>query len=295
MFYLCPPDVNQLMRLDTLIADSWKMDGGVAFGVVPKSIWNRTGIADENNMIPIVTRLLLIRSNERTILTDAGMGNKRDEKYYRLRFRDPSFSLEKSLAALGLGFEDITDVLFTHLHDDHVGGASVEKDGNCIPAFPNAGFLVSRAQWDWAIHPNKREGASYFRDNLNPLAESGRLRLIENETELIPGLKLRIFNGHTRGQIIPFLQAGCETLVFMGDFIPTTLNIPLAFVPAVDIQPLVSMEEKADFLKEAVENKYILLFEHDAIYECCTLKNTEKGIVPDRVFTFNSLNHYRND
>ncbi|MBK7171763.1 MAG: MBL fold metallo-hydrolase [Bacteroidales bacterium] len=280
------------MELIPLISDLWKMDGGVAFGVVPKSIWNRNNMADENNMMPIVTRCLLVRSNERLILIDAGMGNKRDEKYYKVRFRDPSVSLLKALDEIKVKPEEITDILLTHLHDDHVGGVTqINEKGDLIHVFPNATYYCSFQQWEWAIHPNKRESAAYFKDNLLPMLESGRLQLLNEETELFPGITLRIYNGHTMGQLIPFMQIEGKTYVFMGDFIPTAFNIPMPFVPSVDIQPLLTMDEKAAFMNEAADNKYILIFEHDYYNECCTLMHGEKGIVMDKSFRLNSQNY----
>jgi glyoxylase-like metal-dependent hydrolase (beta-lactamase superfamily II) len=282
--------MEYIKELYTVIADLWRMDGGVAFGVVPKSIWNRNNMADENNMMPIVTRCLLIRTNDRLILVDTGMGNKRDEKYYKVRFRNPEITIEKSLKALGFTPSDITDILFTHLHDDHVGAAiTIDESGQPMPLFPNASYHCSKAQWDWAIQPNKREGASYFKDNLLPLMESGRLHFILDDQQWLPGIHLRIYNGHTMGQVIPFIHYRDKTIVFSGDFIPTSFNLPLPFVPAVDIQPLLTMDEKTSFLAEAVSLDYILLFEHDYFNECCTVRQSEKGIVMDRAFTFESI------
>jgi glyoxylase-like metal-dependent hydrolase (beta-lactamase superfamily II) len=282
--------MGYIKKLYTVIADHWRMDGGVAFGVVPKSIWNRNNMADENNMMPIVTRCLLIRTEDRLILVDTGMGNKRDEKYYKVRFRDPDVTIEKSLKVLGFDPSDITDILFTHLHDDHVGAAiTVNESGQLTPFFPNAAYHCSKAQWDWAIQPNKREGASYFKDNLLPLMESGKLNFIMDDQEWLPGIELRIYNGHTMGQVIPIIHYRDKTIVFSGDFIPTSFNLPLPFVPAVDIQPLLTMEEKTSFLSEAVLSDYILLFEHDYFNECCTVRQSEKGIVMDRAFSFDSI------
>ena len=279
------------MELYPIIADLWKMDGGVSFGVVPKSIWNKNAMADENNMIPIVTRCLLVMTGSRLILIDAGMGDKQDEKYYRLRSRESSVTLIRSLNNAGFKADEITDVFFTHLHDDHVGGATYRNEnGNIGHVFSNATYYCSKSQWEWAIHPNKREGASYFRENLLPLQESNRLVLIDEECEMFPGIRVKLFNGHTMGQLIPFIDCNGHTIVFLGDFIPTTFNIPLPYVPAVDIQPLVTMEEKSAFLKEAVEKKYMLVFEHDYFCECCTVKQNEKLVAVDSMFSLASLN-----
>jgi len=278
------------MQLFPLIADNWKMDGGVAFGVVPKSIWSRFHVADENNCISITTRCLLIVHNHRKILIDVGLGDKQSEKYYGVRFREPNVSILNSLSQLSLTADDITDVLFTHLHDDHVGAATnFDQNGNLICVFPNAKYWVSQSHWDWAMNPNKREGAAFFKDNLIPLMESGRLHLLKQDEQVFEKISLRMYNGHTKGQIIPFIQFGKHTIVYMGDFIPTQYNIPIPFIPSVDIQPLVSLEEKELFLKEAAERKYILFFEHDIQNECCTVVQTAKGVVAERSFKLNEI------
>jgi len=278
------------MKLFPLIADSWKMDGGVAFGVVPRAIWSRFHKPDENNMIDITTRCLLIIHNERKILVDTGLGDKRNEKYYAVRYRQPGISILNSLAQLGYTPDDITDVLFTHLHDDHVGAATrYNEHGISECVFQSAQFWVSELHWDWAMNPNKREGAAFFRDNLLPLLESGRLHLLDAEMQPFEQIMLKIYNGHTRGQIIPFIHTTNQTIVFMGDFIPTQTNIPIPFVPSVDIEPLISLREKEEFLNEAVEKKYILFFEHDAMNECCTVKQSEKGVVADRSFKLTEI------
>jgi len=278
------------MKLFPLIADNWKMDGGVAFGVVPKSIWSRFHKADHLNMINITTRCLLIIHNERKILIDAGLGDKRNEKYYAVRYREPGINILNSLDEQGFSADDITDVLFTHLHDDHVGAATrYNEKGLSECVFKNAQYWVSKTHWDWAMNPNKREGAAYFTDNLLPLQESGRFNLLEEGNQPFEQITLKIYNGHTRGQIIPYIHTDNHTVVYMGDFIPTQTNIPIPFVPSVDIEPLVSLQEKEEFLNEAVNKKYILFFEHDAANECCTVKQSEKGVVSDRSFKLSEI------
>jgi glyoxylase-like metal-dependent hydrolase (beta-lactamase superfamily II) len=278
------------MKLFPLIADNWKMDGGVAFGVVPKSIWSRFHKADDLNMINITTRCLLIIHYKRKILIDAGLGDKRNEKYYAVRYREPGINILNSLDEQGFSADDITDVLFTHLHDDHVGAATrYNEKGLSECVFKNAQYWVSKTHWDWAMNPNKREGAAYFTDNLLPLQESGRLNLLEEGNQPFEQITLKIYNGHTRGQIIPYIHTDNHTVVYMGDFIPTQTNIPIPFVPSVDIEPLVSLQEKEEFLNEAVNKKYILFFEHDAANECCTVKQSEKGVVSDRSFKLSEI------
>lgn len=278
------------MKLIPLIADNWRMDGGVAFGVVPKSIWSRTHQPDENNAIAITTRCLLVIMGERKILIDVGLGDKRSEKYYAVRFREPGVSILNSLEQAGLNASDITDVLFTHLHDDHVGAATrVQENGIPECVFNNAQYWVSEAQWDWAMNPNKRETAAFFKDNLEPLLKSGRLNLLNEGMQPFDRITLKIYNGHTRGQIIPYIHTPKHTIVYMGDFIPTQSNIPIPFIPSVDIEPLVTLTEKELFLNEAAEKQYVLFFEHDAENECCTVKQTEKGVIADRSFKLQEI------
>ncbi len=278
------------MKLIPLIADNWKMDGGVAFGVVPKSIWSRKQEADENNMIKITTRCLLIIHNDKRILVDVGLGDKRTEKYYAVRYRKPGISILNSLKEAGFSADDITDVLFTHLHDDHVGAATrINENGEVECVFENADYWISKAHWEWAINPNKREGAAFFNDNLLSLSDSGRLHLLEEGDQPFDQITLKVFNGHTRGQLIPFIHTPKHTVVYMGDLLPGQSHIPMPFVPSVDIEPLISLTEKELFLNEAVENQYILFFEHDADIECCTVMNSEKGVAPDQSFKLNQI------
>lgn len=278
------------MELFPVIADKWKMDGGVAFGVVPKSLWSRNHVADENNMIEITTRCLLIVHNDRKILVDAGLGDKRNEKYYAVRYRQAGIHILHSLQQLGFEASDITDVLFTHLHDDHVGAATKrDEHGNAVCVFNQAQYWVSETHWNWALNPNKREKAAYFSDNLHPLKQSGRLHLLAEGEQPFKNITLRCYHGHTHGQLIPFITVASRTVVYMGDFIPTLSNLPIPYIPSVDIEPLVSMDEKEAFLNEAADKKYILFFEHDTANECCTVKHSEKGVVADRILKLHDI------
>jgi glyoxylase-like metal-dependent hydrolase (beta-lactamase superfamily II) len=278
------------MKLYPLIADNWRMDGGVAFGVVPKSIWSQKHEADENNTIAITTRCLLIVLDDKKILIDTGLGNKRNEKYYAVRYREPGVNIVNSLYDAGFSPDDITDVLFTHLHDDHVGAATrLNENGISECVFKHAQYWVSESHWKWAMIPNKREGAAYFSDNLLPLLESKRLHLLVEGIQPFEQMTLKIFNGHTRGQIIPFIHTFNQTVVYLGDFIPTQSNIPIPYIPSVDIEPLISITEKEKFLPEAAERNYILFFEHDAANECCTVIQSDKGVVADRTFKLNEI------
>ncbi len=273
------------MKLYVINAENWKIDGGVSFGVVPKTIWNNLYPADDRNLINISSRCLLIEENSRLILIDTGMGNKRDEKYYSYRYLFGNDSLEKNIKKYGFSFDDISDVIFTHLHDDHVGGSVKYNERNDLElVFKNADFWVTKDQWNWAVHPNKRESASYFKDNFIPLLQSGKLHFIENQVKFYENIYLRIYNGHTQGQIIPMINYNGKIIVFMADFIPSAAHIPLPYIASVDIQPLITLKEKEIFLNEAVSKNYILFFEHDYYNECCTVKNTEKGIRCDKCF-----------
>ena len=278
------------MKIYPIVAENWKMDGGVAFGVVPQTLWKKLAEVDENNLIRITTRCLLVDDGRRRILFDVGMGRKQSDKYYGFRHIFGDDSIGQSLAAIGYSKDDITDVVFTHLHDDHCGGAvEWDDDGQPVAAFKNAMHHCSRAQWDWANNPNKREIGSFFKINFTPLMESGKMSLIEEEGPFTDQISFRIMNGHTRGMIVPLIQAGEKVLVFAADFIPLAANIPLPFIASVDIEPLEALKEKEKFLEEAVEKGYYLVFEHDYDVECCSLALTEKGVRMDRQFTLNQI------
>lgn len=278
------------MKVYALVAENWKMDGGVAFGVVPQSIWKKQVAVDENNRINITTRCLLVDDGNRRILFDTGMGRKQNDKYYGFRFLFGDESLVSSLKAVGYKKEDITDVVFTHLHDDHCGAALyTDESGNPQPLFKNAMHHCSRAQWEWANNPNKREVGSFFKMNFSPLMDMGKMTLIEDEGPFTSNIEFRIMNGHTVGLIIPIIQAGDKRIVFAGDFIPLAANIPLPFIASVDIQPLEALKEKEQFLQEAIEKDYSLVFQHDYYIEACSLTDTLKGIRMDRKFRLNEI------
>lgn len=268
------------MHLFPIHTGNFKLDGGAMFGVVPKNIWNKVYPSDENNLINLAMRCLLVVEGERRILIDAGIGEKQDEKFLNHYHLNGDSSLEDSLQKTGFKPVDITDVFLTHLHFDHCGGAvkyNQDRTGFEL-TFPYATHWLSKPQWEWATHPNRREKASFLHENIMPLAESGKLKLFDAPFELIPGFEVRICNGHTTGQGIPFISSGNYTVVFMADTIPTSAHMALPYIMSYDTQPLVSLTEKELFLNEAVEKDYILFFEHDAYHECCTLENTGKGI-----------------
>lgn len=271
------------MKLIPIIADRWRMDGGVAFGVVPKSIWQRMYPADENNTIEIVCRCLLIDTGERLILIDTGMGRKMESKVKAYLGLDESTDLISSLQAEGYSAEDITDVIFTHLHDDHMGGAvGFDENDKLTLTFPNARHWASAAQWKWALSPNKREASSYFPDNLNPLKDI--MEFIEDEGPFDENIWIELKHGHTMGHIVPVIRDIEHTYVYCGDFIPSSAHVHIPFVSSFDIQPLIAMEEKEQFLDFAVEGRYVLIFEHDPTVESGRVELTEKGYrVPEPI------------
>jgi len=278
------------MKLFTLNAENWKLDGGATFGVVPKTIWSKVYPADELNYINIKNRCLLIDSGNRLMIIDTGLGRKQSEKFYTFKFIFDEDSLENGFRDLGYKFEDVTDVILTHLHDDHVGGAIMrDKNGENKLVFPNATHWISKQQFDWAMNPNKREVGAFFRENFLPIKNSGRLKMIDAEGEYIPDIYFKLYNGHTQGMIIPHITFANKTLVYMADFIMTASHIPMPFIPAFDIQPLIALTEKEEFLAEAVKKKYYLYFEHDYYTEICTVKNSDKGIVRDETLSLKDL------
>ncbi|MCF8330890.1 MAG: MBL fold metallo-hydrolase [Bacteroidales bacterium] len=280
-----------LMELYSIIAENWKMDGGAVFGVVPKTIWKKNYPADEKNNVPVKSRCLLVNHDDRKILIDTGMGRKQNEKYYHYKYLTHKDELVRNLRDKGFEPDEITDVLFTHLHDDHVGGAVyLANNGKYKMTFPNARHYVSREQYVWAVNPNLREAASYFKENFEPIKDADQLIFLERKDQSpFDGIELRFFDGHTRGQIIPIVNTEDKKIVFAADFIPSVAHIPIPYIASVDIEPLKALVEKEHFINEALDNQYILFFEHDSFYECCTLKQTKKGIRADQILTLEQL------
>jgi len=268
-----------MMKLYSILTGNLKLDGGAMFGVVPKVIWSKLYPCDENNLCNWSMRCLLVEEGDRRILIDTGIGNKQSEKFFSNYYLNGSDSLEVSLAKVGNTMDDITDVILTHLHFDHCGGAVRwnEERTDYLPAFKNATYYFSRQQWEWATHPNNREKASFLKENILPIQEKGKLHLIESDDTLFPGVSVRIFNGHTDGQVIPFIRYNNTTVVYMADLMPSSAHIPLPYVMSYDTRPLITLKEKEAFLKEAVQNNYLLFFEHDLYRECCTVTETDKG------------------
>ena len=268
------------MNLHTINTGFFKLDGGAMFGVVPKSIWQKNNPADANNLCNWAMRCLLIEDGNRLILIDNGIGNKQDEKFMGHYFLHGDDTLDKSLAAKGFNRDDITDVFLTHLHFDHCGG-SIERIGDkLVPAFKNAFYWSNAQHWEWAINPNDREKASFLKENILPIQESGQLRFVDNidGTQFQENIKIRFAFGHTDAMMLPQITYKNKTIVYMADLLPSVGHIPLPYVMAYDMFPLQTLKEKKAFLAEAATNNYILYLEHDPVNECCTLQHTEKGV-----------------
>lgn len=280
------------MKLYPIETGNFKLDGGAMFGVVPKTIWNKTNPADENNLIDIAARCLLIEDGNRLILIDTGLGNKQSEKFFGYYSLWGTHSLDKSLAKYGFHRDDITDVFMTHLHFDHCGGSvqwNQDKTGYEV-AFKNAKFWTNENHWEWATKPNPREKASFLSENILPMQESGQLNFIQkpnSDFSDISDLGFGIFfvDGHTEKMMIPHIHYQEKTICFMADLLPTAGHIPLPYVMGYDTRPLLTMPEKEKFLNAAVENNYYLFLEHDAHNEIITVEKTERGIRLNEVFS----------
>ncbi len=268
------------MKIYTIEAGNFMIDGGAMFGVVPKVLWNKVYPANEKNLCNLSTRCLLVETGSHVVLFNTGIGNKQDEKFLRHYYLNGDDSLEKSLKKAGYKKEDITDVVLTHLHFDHCGGAvEYHSDRTALQTtFPNAVYHISKPQWEWMLKPNRRERVSFLKENIEPIAESGQLQLFDNNFKPVPEVTLRLYDGHTAGQAVPFIRYNDQTLVYTTDLLPLMANIPLSWISGFDTQPLLSFREHEEFLNEALENDYVLLFEHDMHAECCRLEMTEKGI-----------------
>ncbi len=297
------------MKLYTINTGYFKLDGGAMFGVVPKSIWNKLNPADENNMCSWALRCLLIEDAGKLILIDTGMGNKQDAKFFGHYYLHGNATLEKSLAQHGFTKDDITDVFLTHLHFDHCGGAIIREGDTLVPAFKNATYWSNIQHWKWATQPNEREKASFLKDNILPIQESGQLKFLDVSGEssgvglhtvnldklttyaspLTPHLSFFTVNGHTDSMMLPKINYNGKTIVYMADLLPSVAHIPLPYVMGYDMFPLTTLNEKKSFLREALENNYILFFEHDPVNECCNLQMTERGIRQKDVFKLSEI------
>ena len=283
------------MKLYSIETGNLKLDGGTMFGVVPKALWSKVYPCDKDNLCNWAMRCLLVVNEDRRVLIDNGIGDKQDWKFLRHFYLNGEDTLESSLAKYGYSKEDITDVILTHLHFDHCGGSVVwNKDRTGYElAFPNATYFVSYQQYQWAIQPNRRESPSYLKENILPMEESGQLTLIVEEGEILPNISVKLYHGHTEGQIIPQINYKGKTLVFMADLLPSTAHIPMSWIMAYDTRPLETLKDKERFYNEAIQNNYVLFFEHDLYNECCTLKVTEKGVGVGDAFELSTLMNYK--
>ena len=285
------------MNLFSINTGYFKLDGGAMFGVVPKSIWNKINPADENNLCSWALRCLLIEDGNRLILVDNGMGNKQDEKFFGHYYLHGNDTLDKSLAVHGFTKDDITDMVLTHLHFDHCGGSIVREGDKLVTAFKNATYWSNERHWKWATEPNDREKASFLKENILPIQQSGQLKFIENSGADLPAaqagfpesIMIRQAFGHTDAMMLPQLNYKGRTIIYMADLLPSAGHIPLPYVMAYDMFPLTTLNEKKSFLTEAQQNDYVLFFEHDPLIECCTLQMTEKGIRMKESFKLNEL------
>lgn len=282
------------MKLYPIETGNFKLDGGAMFGVVPKSIWQKTNPADANNMCSWSMRCLLIEDGDRLILVDTGMGTKQAEKFFSYYYLFGDNCLQKSIEKLGFSLDDITDVILTHLHFDHCGGAiSLDGKGGFKPTFKNATYWSSERHWKWATEPNGREKASFLTENISPIQDSGQLKFAQrtgNLTEnLFPNIDLLFVDGHTDSQMLPMINYKGHKIVFMGDLLPSTGHIPLPYVMGYDTRPLITLEEKGLFLTKAASENYILFLEHDIMNECCTVVQTEKGVRLNTCLTLKDL------
>jgi glyoxylase-like metal-dependent hydrolase (beta-lactamase superfamily II) len=280
------------MELYTINTGFFKLDGGAMFGVVPKKLWSRTSPSDENNLCTWAMRCLLVIEDGKTILIDNGIGNKQDAKFFGHYHLHGNDSLEGSLQKIGVSNKDITDNFLTHLHFDHCGG-SIQIDSSTqkfTTTFPYATYWSNKDHWEWAIQPNDREKASFLKENILPIYESGQLDFIDVPNgKLTSNFEVLFMDGHTEKQMIPKLRYKNHTLVFAADLLPSVSHIPIPYVMGYDVRPLITLNEKKTFLEEAALNNYVIFLEHDPSYECCTVKMTEKGVVLDQTFSLNEL------
>ena len=290
------------MKLYSINTGYFKLDGGAMFGVVPKSIWNKLHPADENNLCSWALRCLLIEDQGKLILIDTGMGDKQDAKFFGHYYLHGNDTLNKSLATYGFTKDDITDVFLTHLHFDHCGGCIIKEGDKLVPAFKNATYWSNESHWKWATEPNEREKASFLKENILPIQQSGQLKFVGingdathhvglklHPSTIIANLSFIIANGHTDAMMLPVINFNGKTIVYMADLLPSISHIPLPYIMGYDMFPYTTLQEKKQFLTNALTNDYILFFEHDSVNECCNLQMTEKGVRKKEVFLLSEV------
>jgi glyoxylase-like metal-dependent hydrolase (beta-lactamase superfamily II) len=279
------------MKLYTVNAGYFKLDGGAMYGVVPKSMWNKANPADDNNMCGWAMRCLLIVHGNHKILVDNGMGDKQDEKFFSHYFPFGDDSITTGLAKHGFKPEDITDVFLTHLHFDHCGGSIKREGDKLVPAFKNAVYWSNKTHWKAAVNPNEREKASFLKENILPIEESGQLKFIDerDNVEWMEDIRIRFVNGHTDSMMLPQIRYKNTTLLYCADLVPSASHISMPWVMAYDMRPMDTLNEKRKLLGEAITNNWILFFEHDPAIECCSLQQNERGIRMKEAFTLSEL------
>ena len=275
------------MQLYSINTGHFKLDGGAMFGVVPKSMWQKINPGDANNMCSWAMRCLLVQDGKRLILIDNGMGNKQDDKFFGFYYLHGKDTLDLSLAKHGFHRDDITDVFLTHLHFDHCGGSiSYNADRTKLePAFKHAKYWCNEKHWEWAVNPNPREKASFLKENILPIKESGQLHFFDTSKDFMADFAMFEANGHTEAMMLPLIKYKNTTIAFMADLIPSAGHIPMPYVMAYDTRPLTTMTEKEYILNQASQNNWTLFFEHDPIIECCSVIKTEKGVRMDKSFS----------
>jgi glyoxylase-like metal-dependent hydrolase (beta-lactamase superfamily II) len=277
------------MKLHVINTGFFKLDGGAMFGVVPKTIWQKTNPADDNNLCTWAMRCLLVEDGDKLILIDNGIGDKQDAKFFSHYYLHGDANLIDSIHKAGFSENDITDMFLTHLHFDHCGGGVRLENGKPSLTFKNANYWTNADHWQWATRPNPRERASFLKENLLPMQESGHLKFIENAVSPFSQFGIEFFSGHTDKMMVPTIRYKGHTICYVADLLPSIGHLPLPYVMGYDTRPLITLQEKEKFLNDAADNDYILFFEHDSQYECCTVQKTEKGVRLSRTFPLSEI------
>lgn len=284
-----PKSKRPVMNLHVINTGFFKLDGGAMFGVVPKTIWQKTNPADANNLCSWAMRCLLVEDGNQLMLIDNGIGDKQDEKFFSHYYLHGDESLQSSLQKKGFNTTDITDMFLTHLHFDHCGGGVTNKNGKAELVFPKATYWSNADHWQWATKPNPREKASFLKENILPMEESGQLKFLAEGQSPHKQVDIAFASGHTDKMMIPKIKYKDKVICYMADLLPSVGHIPLPYVMGYDTRPLLTLQEKELFLNEAADKGYILFLEHDSVNECCTVKHTEKGVRLDQAFPLSDI------